>query len=119
MLTRAPSTGEPLSLSPQRPQYPGKILIPVDQRLMTQAEYTSMAFRSAHGAIVIGSTTSGADGNVSPLALPGGLHTMIGGIAVFYTDKTATRRIGIKPSIAVRPTLAGIRARRWRNHSGF
>lgn len=83
------------------------------------AEYTSIAFRSADGAIVIGSTTSGADGNVSPLALPGGLHTMIGGIAVFYTDKTATRRIGIKPSIAVRPTVAGIRARRWRNHSGF
>jgi hypothetical protein len=44
---------------------------------------------------------------------------MIGGIAVFYTDKTATQRIGIKPSIAVRPTVAGIRARRWQNHSGF
>jgi len=62
--------------------------------------------------MVIGSTTSGADGNVSPFALPGGLHTMISGIGVFYPDKTATQRIGIKPSIEVRPTVAGIRAGR-------
>jgi hypothetical protein len=36
---------KPLSRSPQRPQYPGKIVILVDQSLMTQAEYTSMASR--------------------------------------------------------------------------
>jgi C-terminal processing protease CtpA/Prc len=103
---------KPLSLSPDRPPYAGKIVILVDESSMSQAEYTSMAFRSAHGAMVIGSTTSGADGNVSPFALPGGLHTMISGIGVFYPDKTATQRIGIKPSIEVRPTVAGIRAGR-------
>jgi len=103
---------KPLSLSPDRPPYAGKIVILVDESSMSQAEYTSMAFRSAHGAMVIGSTTSGADGNVSPFALPGGLHTMISGIGLFYPDKTATQRIGIKPSIEVRPTVAGIRAGR-------
>jgi len=54
---------------------------------MSQSEYTAMAFRAAHGAIDIGSTTSGADGNVSPFALPGGLHTMISGIGVFLSGQ--------------------------------
>jgi hypothetical protein len=37
---------------------------------------------------------------------------MISGIGVFYPDKTATQRVGIKPNIEVRPTVAGIRAGR-------
>jgi C-terminal processing protease CtpA/Prc len=100
------------SLSPEKPHYSGKIVILVDESSMSQAEYTSMAFRVAPGAIVVGSATSGADGNVSPFQLPGGLNTMISGIGVFYPDKTPTQRIGIVPNIEVKPTLAGIRARR-------
>jgi len=79
---------------------------------MSQAEYTAMAFRSAPNAIVVGSTTAGADGNVSPFALPGGLRTMISGIGVFDPDKTPTQRIGILPNVEVHPTIAGIRAGR-------
>ena len=59
-----------------------------------------------------GSTTAGADGNVSPFALPGGLRTMISGIGVFYPDKAPTQRIGIVPNIQVNPTLTGVRAGR-------
>jgi hypothetical protein len=33
-------------------------------------EYTTIAFRTAPGAKVIGSTTAGADGNVSTIPLP-------------------------------------------------
>src|SRR6202034_3407068 len=45
---------EPMSLTPQRPHYPGKVVILVDEVSQSQAEYTAMAFRSAPGAIVIG-----------------------------------------------------------------
>ena len=79
---------------------------------MSQAEYTAMAFRSAPNAIVVGSATAGADGNVSPFALSGGLRTMISGIGVFDPDKTPTQRIGILPNVEVHPTIAGIRAGR-------
>jgi C-terminal processing protease CtpA/Prc len=103
---------EPISLTPQRPHYPGKIVILVDEVSQSQAEYTAMAFRSAPGAIVVGSTTAGADGNVSEIPLPGGLRTMISGIGVFYPDKRPTQRIGIIPNIEVKPTIAGIRAGR-------
>jgi C-terminal processing protease CtpA/Prc len=102
----------PVSLSPAQPHYSGKIVILVDETSKSQAEYTTMAFRAAHGALVVGSTTAGADGNVSPFALPGGLRTMISGIGVFYPDKAPTQRVGIVPNVEVKPTIAGIRAGR-------
>jgi C-terminal processing protease CtpA/Prc len=101
--------GDPLSLTPDQPHYSGKIVILIDEVSQSQAEYTTMAFRSVPGAKVIGSTTAGADGNVSEIPLPGGLRTMISGIGVFYPDKTPTQRVGIVPDIVVRPTIAGIR----------
>jgi C-terminal processing protease CtpA/Prc len=103
---------EPERLKPEKPLYAGKIAILVDEGSISQAEYTSMAFRASPRAIVVGSTTAGADGNVSPFALPGGLNTMISGIGVFYPDKKPTQRIGILSDFEVRPTIAGIRAGR-------
>ena len=76
---------------------------------MSQAEYTTMAFRAVPGAIVVGSTSAGADGDVSPFALSGAVRTGISGMGVFYPDKTNTQRVGIVPNIEVKPTLAGIR----------
>jgi C-terminal processing protease CtpA/Prc len=102
----------PLSLSPQQPHYAGKVVILVDETSLSQAEYTAMAFRSNPRAVVVGSTTAGADGNVSPVQLPGGLRSMISGIGVFYPDKTPTQRIGILADVEARPTVAGIRAGR-------
>lgn len=103
---------EPISLSPRQPHYSGKVIILVDETSQSQAEYTCMAFRSAPGAKVVGSTTAGADGNISPIPLPGGLRSMISGIGVFYPDKKPTQRIGIVADVEVKPTLAGIRAGR-------
>jgi C-terminal processing protease CtpA/Prc len=104
--------GAPFFLEPRQPHYPGKVVIIVDEVSQSQAEYTAMAFRSSPGAIVIGSTTAGADGNVSAIPLPGGFRSMISGIGVFYPDKKPTQRIGIIPNREVRPTIAGIRAGR-------
>jgi C-terminal processing protease CtpA/Prc len=71
-----------------------------------------MAFRSVPGALVVGSTTAGADGNVSPIPLPGGLQALISGLGVFYPDGKPTQQVGIVPDIVVHPTIEGIRAGR-------
>jgi hypothetical protein len=102
----------PLSLTPQAPHYGGKVVVLIDEVSQSSAEYTTMAFRAASQSVVVGSTTAGADGNVSQFSLPGGLRTMISGIGVFYPDKRPTQRIGIVPGVEVRPTIAGIRAGR-------
>jgi hypothetical protein len=103
---------EPLTLEPAEPAYQGKVAVLVDEMSISQAEYTAMALRAGPRAVVVGSTTAGADGNVSNIPLPGGLRTMISGIGVFYPDKTPTQRVGIVPDIRVTPTLEGIRAGR-------
>jgi C-terminal processing protease CtpA/Prc len=102
----------PISLQPAAPRYTGKIVILVDEVSQSQAEYTTMAFSSAPNAKVVGSTTAGADGNVSPIPLPGGLRSMISGIGVFYPDKKPTQRIGIIADVEARPTIQGIRTGR-------
>ena len=104
--------GKPLLLIPAAPRYTGKVVILVDESSVSQAEYTAMAFRASPNAIVVGSTTAGADGNVSPIPLPGGLRSAISGIGVFYPDKRPTQRIGIAADIEARPTIQGIRSGR-------
>ena len=100
---------QPLTLQPATLGYRGKVAILVDEVSISQAEYTAMALRAGPQAVVVGSTTAGADGNVSPILLPGGVRTMISGIGVFYPDKTPTQRVGIVPDIVVTPTINGIR----------
>jgi hypothetical protein len=99
-------------LQPRSPRYEGRVAVLVDESSISQAEYTAMALRSAPGAVVVGSTTAGADGNVSGIMLPGGLQTGISGIGVFYPDHSPTQRVGIVPDLEVRPTRAGIIAGR-------
>jgi len=100
---------QPTTLVPETPHYSGEVVILVDEVSQSQAEYTTMAFRIAPGAKVVGSTTAGADGNVSQIPLPGGTNSMISGIGVFYPDKKPTQRLGILADVEAHPTIAGIR----------
>jgi len=92
--------------------YKGKVVILVNEITQSQAEYTTMALGVAPRATVIGSTTAGADGNVSAILLPGNIRTMISGIGVYYPDGRETQRVGIIPDIVIKPTIAGLRAGR-------
>ncbi len=104
--------GPPLRVPPAKPYFEGGVAILVDEMTQSSAEYHAMALRARPGAVVVGSTTAAADGNVSPIPLPGGLRTLISGIGVFYPDKRPTQRVGIVPDLVVRPTIAGVRAGR-------
>jgi hypothetical protein len=95
---------------PREPRFKGKVVILVDEATQSAAEYTAMAFRAAPNAVVVGSTTAGADGNVSRIPLPGGVQGMISGIGVFYPDRKPTQRVGIVPDLVVRPTIEGMRS---------
>ncbi|MFN0174278.1 MAG: S41 family peptidase [Saprospiraceae bacterium] len=92
--------------------YKGKVVVLINEISQSQAEYTTMALRAVPGAVVVGSTTAGADGNISDFMLPGGLRSMISGIGVFYPDGKPTQRVGIVPDHTVLPTIAGVQAGR-------
>ncbi|MFT4626891.1 MAG: hypothetical protein ACI8PZ_005572 [Myxococcota bacterium] len=108
----ATTLGEPLRLTPKRPTYAGRVVVLVDETTQSSAEYHAMAFRQAPGALVVGSQTAGADGNVSGFPLPGGYRTMISGLGVFTPEGGRTQRVGIVPDIVVVPTAAGLAAGR-------
>lgn len=88
--------------------YKGKLVIIVDGSTLSRAEYTAMALSTVPGSVVMGSRTAGADGDVSPITLPGGINTMISGIGVYYPDSTETQQVGVKIGLHAEPTIKGI-----------
>lgn len=68
-----------------------------------------MALRKAPNAQVIGSNSSGTDGNIAVFRLPGGIGTAITGVGIYYPDKSETQRVGLSPDIYIEPTIQGIK----------
>jgi C-terminal processing protease CtpA/Prc len=90
--------------------YNGIVVILVNENTQSSAEFHSMAFRTAPNVTVIGSTTAGADGNVTNFFfLPGNLFTRFTGIGVLYPDGKETQRVGVVPDIEVKRTVRGIK----------
>lgn len=103
--------GETMKIGKENPDYyKGRIVILVNENTQSNAEFTAMGFRVAKDALVIGSQTAGADGNVVPVFnLPGELLTSFTGLGVYYPNGEETQRIGIVPDIEIKPTIKGIR----------
>ncbi|MBF4506513.1 peptidase S41 [Flavobacterium sp. JLP] len=87
--------------------YKGKVIVLLDEKSQSQAEWTAMCFQTSGHTTIVGSQTAGADGNVSEFDFAG-FHTLFSGIGVFYPDKRETQRIGIIPDIEVKQTIKGI-----------
>ncbi len=104
--------GPTLSIPKSTEPFTKPLVVLINEITQSQAEYTTMAFQAGVNTTVVGSTTAGADGNVSKIYLPGNLFTYISGIGVYYPDGRETQRIGIVPDVEVHPTIAGIKAGR-------
>jgi len=89
--------------------YKGKLILIVNSISQSNAEYTTMSLRSTPGALVVGSMTAGADGNVSQIFLPGGIASAFSGLGVYYPDWSQTQRVGVRIDIPVHQTIKGIR----------
>ncbi|HEV7609080.1 MAG TPA: S41 family peptidase [Steroidobacteraceae bacterium] len=97
------------SLEPQEPHFGGRVAILVDETSMSQAEYTAMALRASPRAIIVGTQTAGADGNIVPIRLPGNLGAAMSGLGVFYPDRRPTQQVGVALDIECPNTIAGLR----------
>jgi C-terminal processing protease CtpA/Prc len=84
----------------------------IDERAISQSEHSGLFFKAANGTTFIGSPTTGANGDVTSLVLPGGLQMRFTGHDVRWPDGRQLQRIGLIPDIEIRPTIAGIRAGR-------
>lgn len=92
--------------------YQGKVALLVDEGSVSSSEFHAMAWRLAPESRVFGHATSGTDGNVVSLVLPGGIETRFTGVGVYNPDGSETQRVGIPPDEVVTPTVEGLQAGR-------
>jgi len=96
-------------IGPSGDTYKEKVIVLVNANTQSSQEYTTMAIKAGLNTTILGSSTAGADGDMSRFYLPGGLFTSISGIGILYPDGKQTQRIGIVPDIFVEPTIDGIK----------
>lgn len=90
--------------------YSGKIVLLMDEGSVSQSEFTIMALRQSPNAVVVGSPSAGADGDVTVLLLPGNLQVPISGLGVYTPEGGQTQRVGLAPDVYCVPTVEGLRA---------
>lgn len=89
--------------------YKGKVAVLVDEWTQSNAEFVTMSLQSRANTKVIGSSSAGADGNISEITLPGGFVTYISGLGVYYPDGTNAQRQGVKIDQVVKPSILGVK----------
>lgn len=101
------------NLRPAAPRLRGRIAFLTDGRAISYAESVMGYVRDLQLARVVGGVTAGTNGNVATFALPGGFTVGFTGMRVTGRDgQTPFHLIGVRPDVAVAPTLAGLRAGR-------
>ncbi len=91
--------------------YKGKIAVLINPEAISQSEHTCLFLKSAGSDVTfIGSATTGANGDVTSVTLPGQVSVTFTGHDVRHADGSQLQRKGIQPDIPVEMTLEGLRA---------
>lgn len=91
--------------------YKGRVILLVDEITQSNPEFQAMALQSCPQTLTIGSPTSGANGSIVWIPLPGQM-TSFSGIGALYPDGTQTQTVGVRLDIEVLPTAEGLQAGR-------
>lgn len=91
--------------------YKGRVILLVDEMTQSNPEFQAMAFQSCPQTLTIGSPTSGANGSIVWIPLPGQM-TSFSGIGALYPDGTQPQTVGVRLDVEVLPTTEGLQAGR-------
>lgn len=92
--------------------YRGKVVMLINEDAISQSEHTCMFFEAATDVTFVGTPTTGANGDVTFMVLPGNLSVSFTGHDVRHADGRQLQRVGIQPHVRAAPTVAGIVAGR-------
>src|SRR5205823_5553434 len=90
-------------------RFAGRVVVLINEQAISQAEHLCLMFAAATGVTFIGSATTGANGDITNLVLPGNLRVSFTGHDVRWADGRQLQRVGIQPDIKIEPTIKGIR----------
>jgi len=93
---------------PLLPAYTGKLILLVNENTHSQSELISMLLQASGPAITVGTQTSGADGDIINMPIPGGYTLTFSGRHVSYRDGTPSQQLGVKRDVKVVETTQGI-----------
>ncbi|WP_343073622.1 S41 family peptidase [Pyxidicoccus fallax] len=102
---------EPLPTT-DKPLYRGRVVVLVDERTLSQGEYTAMMIQAASGARLVGTPTAGAVGDTTNVCLPGAVCVLFTGQRFETPDGRSVQGVGLRPDVEVRPTARGLRSGR-------
>ena len=88
--------------------YKGKVVMLINEEAISQSEHTCLFFESATDVTFIGTPTTGANGDITTMVLPGNLIVSFSGHSVRHADGRQLQRVGIQPHIKSAPTIRGI-----------
>ncbi len=94
--------------SANNPPYKGRVVMLMDEGAQSSAEHMGLHLEAGNNATFIGSPTSGANGNITYVFLPGNLKTYFTGLDTRHGNGDQLQRKGLQPHIFVRPTIQGL-----------
>jgi len=97
------------NLQPAQPHIGGRVAFLTDERAISYAESVMGYVEGLKLGEIVGSPTAGTNGNIRQFGLPGGLGLAFTGMRVLKHDGTQLHGIGVLPTVAVTPTIVGIR----------
>jgi hypothetical protein len=99
------------NLKPVSPRLTGRIAFLTDGRAISYTESVMGYVADLKLGTILGSTTAGTNGGIEFFDVPGGFRLSLSGMRVTRHDgRRPHHLVGIKPDIAVTPTIAGVRA---------
>ncbi len=91
-----------------KPAYKGHVVVLINAEASSLPEHLCLFLEAAAHPTFIGSPTSGTDGDVTNILLPGNIQAGFSAKAVRHADGRPLQRVGILPDIQVEPTIKGI-----------
>lgn len=93
----------------EKQAYEGPVIVLTGPKTQSQAEHWLSFFRSENRGKVVGGQTSGANGTITGVQLPGGYGLTFTGMLVRHTDGSPFHAIGHIPDVEVEATIEDLR----------
>ncbi len=100
------------TIPPAAPRFSARIIFLSGGGAISYAESTLGVVEAYKLGDVVGEASAGTNGNVNPFTLPGGYSVSWTGMLVQKRDGTPHHGVGVRPTVPVSPTVAGLRAGR-------
>jgi C-terminal processing protease CtpA/Prc len=105
-----PDPPQTLGIWASGPQgYTGPVIVLTGADTQSQAEHWTFFFTSKRRGKIVGGKTSGADGTITGVQLPGGYGMTFTGMVVQNNDGSQFAARGITPDVELEPTAADLR----------